>query len=379
VSVPEARGPNGFYLASAACMLAGCYLVSGASSEAPRDVWHLLPILGWLNLYELLLIGVAAFLSARGLVRDGRLLLVLEAMFMADAAHLTGEAVTASGEHWVATAGGLALLLTGKVGLVASLFHVPLARLRLYRAIPPALLLITLPGMMSSVARMGSPVDRPLYGLAWAIGLMLMMESVAHVPLNAAETPPRAADAFASALRLSLLVSLPAHLWASHWLYDAHVYLCSLAPLVLAFAVVVTRSVDALDAPRLRAGLPALAVLLSIPWPNAFELTAAGLTLSPFRLTLAVAALVYLYDFSLHGQRFHVACAAACAALALTGHSVEAIGDHVASLLHTGSRLRRFNTRQWWGGFAVVTAYLLLWLGTRASLRRQSPGPPARE
>ena len=81
---------NPIYLASAASMLAGCYLLSGAGSRE-GGLAHVLSVVGWLTAYELLLVGLAGFLGRRGLARDSRTLLLLAAIFVADATHLSSE------------------------------------------------------------------------------------------------------------------------------------------------------------------------------------------------------------------------------------------------------------------------------------------------
>ena len=57
-----------FYLLSALCMIAGCYILNSARSHDPGDLGALLVLIGTINAYELLLIGLGLFL-ARGLTR----------------------------------------------------------------------------------------------------------------------------------------------------------------------------------------------------------------------------------------------------------------------------------------------------------------------
>lgn len=83
---------NPFYLLSALSMLLGCYLLSRALALEPGQAGKLIQLIGVLNVYEALLIALALFLIVRrGLVRDGRGLLWLECVFLADATFLGSE------------------------------------------------------------------------------------------------------------------------------------------------------------------------------------------------------------------------------------------------------------------------------------------------
>ena len=53
-------------------------------------------LIGTLNLYELALIGLSLLLIHRGVLRDGKILLILEAFFLVDVAFLNAEVVTAN-------------------------------------------------------------------------------------------------------------------------------------------------------------------------------------------------------------------------------------------------------------------------------------------
>src|SRR5262245_40931286 len=95
-------------------MLEACYLLTGADSRETSGVGQVLPILGWLTLYEATLIGFGGFLLRRGLTRDARLLLVIETVFIADFTNLTAETVAFS-PHWGRVTAALLLLAGGKI------------------------------------------------------------------------------------------------------------------------------------------------------------------------------------------------------------------------------------------------------------------------
>src|SRR2546423_9092500 len=88
---------NPFYLLSAVCMLTGCLLLTNSLSWSPIRVQRLLTLIVTLNVYELLLIGLALFLIVkRGLRRDGTLLLVVQAFFLVDVTFLNSEIFAAN-------------------------------------------------------------------------------------------------------------------------------------------------------------------------------------------------------------------------------------------------------------------------------------------
>ncbi len=370
------RGQNPFYLLSAGCMLTASYLLSGASSEAPHDVWHLLPILGSLNLYELLLVGLGVFLCRRGLVRDGGLLLVLEGVFLADLTHLSAETVTRSGALWPLAAALLLAASAAKVALVALATRVPLRALRLARVAPAAALVLFLPGAIAAIARTGTSLDLTLYGAAWVLGLVLVLQAVGPAaPRGAALTLANpATQSFHRGLRLSLLASAAAHVLALHWMYDIEVRFCGLSPALLAAALAVVRHPDAEDVPRLRVLVPALAVLFSMGAPRAFVFASALGVFSPFRAAIVVAALVYLYDYARHRQTFTLAFAGACGMTALAGHGPGVAYDRIAH----GLDLLLPRTREHWGRVALLAAYALLPIGLWRSLRPARPAVPPR-
>lgn len=83
---------NPFYLLSALSMLAGCYALNSGLAARTGDLPKLLALLGVLNAYEGILIGLGLYLiRRRGIVRDGRTLLLLQAAFLVDLAFLDAE------------------------------------------------------------------------------------------------------------------------------------------------------------------------------------------------------------------------------------------------------------------------------------------------
>ena len=87
---------NPFYLLSACCMLLGCYLVTVALHPSPEHLDRLLLVLGTLNLYEFMLIGLGILLfRTRPALRDWQTLLLVEILFLVDGAYLNAQSVAA--------------------------------------------------------------------------------------------------------------------------------------------------------------------------------------------------------------------------------------------------------------------------------------------
>src|SRR5688500_11080747 len=83
---------NPFYLLSAGCMLLGCLVLANTMSFTPVRAGRLLALIVTLNVYEAVLIALGLLLIVRrNLVRDGRVLLVLEAFFLVDVTFLGNE------------------------------------------------------------------------------------------------------------------------------------------------------------------------------------------------------------------------------------------------------------------------------------------------
>lgn len=142
---------NPFYLASALAMFVGCYLLSRALALAPGETGKLVALMGVLNVYEGLLIGLALFLIVRrGLERDGQMLLVLESAFLVDITLLASEVHAASRTGGALVAVSLLALAVPKIGAVARGLGVPGGPL-LRLALPPLALLLAAPGIFAAL------------------------------------------------------------------------------------------------------------------------------------------------------------------------------------------------------------------------------------
>ena len=105
---------NPFYALSASAMLLGCWLLSQALQLQAGQLRGLLLLMLVLQVYEVLLVGLGAYLvRSKRAPRDGLVVLVIESVFLMDATLLSAECVTTDpgvGSLVAMTTAALALL-----------------------------------------------------------------------------------------------------------------------------------------------------------------------------------------------------------------------------------------------------------------------------
>jgi hypothetical protein len=374
---------NPFYLLSALSMLLGCFLLSRALAPEPGHAGKLVLLIGVLNLYEALLIGLALFLIVgRGLVRDGRSLLVLESVFLVDATFLGSELYASDLGIGALVAGGLFLLALLKLGTVGRVLRVPLPP-PLWFAMAPLAVLLAVPGIFAALAQarlLSLPI---VYLLWWVLALLVVIQAAVERDWPAApvRSPAAAgADALRVALGIAPLASLAAHLIGAGWVQGLGFYPSFLGPLFLALGIrSALREVPSL--PR-KSSLwwPATGVLVSLGASSDLVVTNLGVPLSPLRVTLVGAGLSYLLAFRIHRLRVFVWSACLCLGAAWAGHTLVAMVSSVTWLWRVlGSWPRRIAPRTTgeWGLLAVGLSFVLLIVGALQSLwRPRTPEPP---
>jgi len=376
---------NPFYFASALSMFVGCYLLSRALAVAPGETAKVVALIGALNVYEGLLIGLALFLIVRrGLARDGRMLLFLESAFLVDVTLLASEVHAASRMGGALVAGSLLALAALKIGAVARVLGVPSAPLfRL--ALPPLALLLAAPGIFAALedARL---LSLPLvYVFWWGLAILVVAQAVDERRWSRdVPTTPVAlgAAALRRALAVAPLLSLADHLVGAAWVQGLSTPACFFGPALVALGI---RSA-LLRAPSQPWGgsiwLPTAGVLISMDVPAELVVSGAtGLVLSPLRATLFGAGLAYLLAFRLHRWKAFAWGGGLCLASAVAGHSVSAIAWSLGSLCRLvllGARRALPRTTTQWGLLAVVSSFVLLAFGALVSLvRARAPETPA--
>ena len=376
---------NPFYLISAMFMLGGLFSLNDSLDWSPLPVGNVLILIATLNLYEMLLIGLALFLHRRGIRRDATMLLVIEAFFLVDAGFLNSEIFTQHLEVGLIVNVLLLVLAAVKVACVFRALHLPLRSSPFLLVMLQLAVLMAMPGVFKYVSesRNGALPAPVMYAFWWVIGGIVALWGVMMGRLDFAERSPRIEHwgrhrAVVGSLLLLGFVSILAHICTSNWVYNVRWYTANLAPVLLGLAV----ALASLEGnvlrfrKRLRAevALPMAAIVISAPFPSSLVWGPVDLApMTPLRAVLLASALVYVHGL----VRFrHVAFAwmsGACLLLAALGSSVGAILDNVmifnrAALSVTRSVTPKRNVH--WGVVSVVVSFVLLAVGTALSMKK---------
>jgi hypothetical protein len=378
---------NPFYLLSAFSMLLGCWILSRALALEPGHAGKLVVLIGVLNLYEAMLIGLALFLIVRrGLVRDGRMLLWVESVFLVDATFLGSELYASDLRLGGLLALGLFLLAGLKVAAIVRGLGVRFDP-AVWIGLVPVGVLLAIPGVLAALAQahlLSLPV---VYVLWWLVALLVIAQAVVERerPAGAAtSSPEEAAAALRRALGVLPCASLAIHLIGAGWVQGVRFDVSLLGPVFLALGL---RSLlrDVASAPgRGSLGWPAAAILVSIGAPQGLVVVGlSGFPLSRLRVMLVAAALAYLLALRIHKTPVFAWGAGLCLLGAGAGHTVGAMASTFTSLARTvfswSGRLVPRTAGQW-GAFTVGLSFVLLALGARKSLLRpDSPEPNGRE
>jgi hypothetical protein len=375
---------NPFYLLSALSMFIGYRLVIAALDTAPGEWRPLLSLIVTMNLYELVMIGLALYLiRRRGLLREGWILLGIEALFLADLTNLNAELATALprlGTAVSAACFGLALL---KIGVVVRTLGLRLTPGTIAYGVAQLAALFALPAVFRLLRSDDAASVSPgrIYAAWWVVG------ALAAIGAAVARRDPRTVGSPMAALpgRLYLmvpLVSLLVHLASENRVYWVHFQPANVAPVLLAAVVLLNRRRWHPMQLQWSVGLIALAVAASlVPDEDASALTGhlLGVEVTPLRLVLPIAAVVTAAVAWLHGSWG----LAAALALAVATPIAVAAGRRLVRLAEWAwAELLRLvpETPLEWGYAAIGGAFLLLGVGAvfslRSSPRAQSVIPP---
>lgn len=376
----HARNP--FYLLSALSMLAGCFALSRALGTAPGQWKPLVALMGVLQLYELVLLGLAVLLYRRvNMPSDARMAFLLGLLFVSDSTYLNTELATSNpwAAPWVALA-HLAFLVPKLIFLRDTLGLTSLRTLAL--TVAQVAFLVYIPGTFSAVHFMDSKVHAlglgramlPLvvYGLWWLVGALPVLYLWADRP------PEHGDDDFARPIgRASLLVpgvSILLHLLTLHWLYDLPIYGAYLTPLYLGIAVNVAYTLVRVSEGWRTAfqwGGPLVAVLFSRVYSDELVFTLGeSFIVTPLRIALVGAAVIFWIHRSISERPSFVWASILTTSLAVSGPTFSAM------------RLRWTNlfpeTYAEFGIAAVAVAFAMLLLALAVSLWRPRRPPEDR-
>jgi hypothetical protein len=366
---------NPFYLLSAFSMLVGCYILADALALRPGQTGKLLLLLATLNVYEFLLIVLALFLVRRlGLMRDGLMLLLLGVPFLVDATFLNGEFFAADLRTGALVSAASLILAVVKVLVVVRALRLAFTTGLAFALYQVGVVFVT-PGLFALLAGAERLSAAVVYSGWWIAGVLISAQAVltrSATPGRGTLVPPAWESTLRRAWSIAPHASLALHLAAGGWLYDVPFSLCDLGPILIALgATLVLLDVRRIS-PAWRLRLPAAGIILSLVYPSELVVVSVGgVVLSPLRVALLAAGLVYLLGHRLHRSPAYAWAAALCMAAAGAGDSPRAMAATVAAGWRTALAWPRRivpRTAEQWGVAAVASAFVLLGLGALLSL-----------
>jgi hypothetical protein len=387
---------NPFYLLSAACMLASCLALTNSLSWTSIAPGRLLTLIATLNVYEFALLAIALYLiTRRGLARDGRMLLLLQAFFLADFTFLNAEVVTADLRTGVLVNAVLFALAAVKIGVVLAVLKPSFTAFQYAFVLAQLAVVFAAPCAFRWLDGDGGVVNpRHFYAVWWVVGLLpVVYELLARLDRRGRDpvsVAPAAAAAPTAAYLVVPFVSLLTHVGMLHFVYETDFYGAHAAPVLLGLTFVLNRYSPTSLLPRkdllvLRLLLPAAAVLVSAnsPWRFPLDFDYPSLVLTPLNLAVAGAFLTYVYCFLLPHAALLLAAGALAAAAYAFGPSrrqvVEVVRDWWGAAAEAVRRVVP-KTLADWGVVGLVASFAFLALGFWISLRKsRGASPPSAE
>jgi hypothetical protein len=391
---------NPFYLLSALCMIAGCYALNSSMALYSGDLRGLLVLIGTINAYELLLIGLGLFLiRRRGIIRDGRTLLLLQCVFLFDLTFLNAETATGSLRAGLVVNSALLVIALLKVAAILRALSLRFP-IRLFSAVALEIVaLFAIPVLFKFLDRDASIAGRHFYAIWWLVGMLpvfielqrrlAVAGTTAALPDAAGVDGPR--PRLGGVYLVTAWCAIVAHMGMMHWVYQVDFSPADLSPVLLGLAVLAGREtspgfVRVGEFRSLRWVLPVAALALS--FFSAPELGLATgrsgrLHISAPLLTAGGAYLAYVYLYFLPWAAYFIAAAIAAGLIVLFGPTwtqaqITATAELRTTttvgrwLLDTGYRLVPKTALQW-GLTAVGASFAFLGIGAAVSLSQGRP------
>jgi hypothetical protein len=372
---------NPFYILSAACMLAGCLAMTNSLSWSSIPMNRLLVLIGTLNVYEAALIGLAAYLIRfRHLIRDGAMLLILEAFFLIDITFLNAEIATS--DVSIGLIVNIALFVMAGIKLAIVLVLVGQSP-RSGRFVAMVVQLAAMFAMPLVFRRMdhGDLSPKVFYVAWWCIGLLIPL-SQEMGRSSRAMTASKTSVLYGAMPWLSLIL----HAGILHYVYNVPFFGADAAPLLLALAFILRHAQPTGLMPRkdvvvLGALLPIVAMMVSLnnPLPLCFNLGSnAAIAITPTRLAIAGAYLTYVFCFLRSYAIIFVVIGAAAVPAWMFGPTIDQITNAFAKGWNIIVNLIGHlipQTALDWGITAIAAAFAFLGIGAAVSLTHRIHPP----
>lgn len=234
---------NPVYLLSSVCMLASCALLTNDSEHKNVPLGQLLSLVGTLVIYQACLFAIGSFLTlGRKILRDGRTLLILDAVFLSDITFVNSELLTTNVNIGLGIGLMLFALSALRIHWISNRLDCPMPPHRYLIILLQLLLIIAIPAYLKHIDNGTSVSSNTLYAMWWAGGLVLAMSLlIDHIMQHPAALPARTAwvqPAYLSVTWLSLIL----HLAVLHYVYDVTFHGAMIAPVLVALAMLLRRN-----------------------------------------------------------------------------------------------------------------------------------------
>lgn len=366
---------NPFFLLSALCMLLGCYAINSGLAPRTGDLPKLLALIGTLNLYEATLIALGLYLVRRGIIRDGRTLLLLEAPFLVDLAFLNADAGS------VSVAGGLLLnlcvlaLATAKVAIIFRTLWGRIDRPLFALIFLELAVLFLMPSALARLEHDNGLTAGHFYVAWWIVGVLLALYGLrGRIPTaGVLATPDPLRMIMRRLYALLPLASAIMHLWMQHWVYRVDFTPGNLSPLLVGLAFALNALGKRSDLRRLQIVLPLVALSLAMHFPPEMNWRILQVRMTPAFITGAAAYVAYVFCFFPRLSIPLLGGGAAVTAIALFGPTFQQMCFAVASAWGRSAwAIKRLlpQTAMQWGLAAVASGFGFLLVGAGISLKK---------
>ena len=386
-NIPSTRHPirdliflyNPVYLLSSVCMLVGCVLLTNDTEHKVVPLGQLLAIVAAVGLYQACLFLIGSFLAfGRRILRDGRTLLILDAIFLSDITFVNSELLTTN-----LTVGlGIGLLLFGlsalRIHWITRRAQCPMPLHRYLIILMQLMLIIGIPAYLKYVDTGTSIGATTLYCLWWAVGLALAGTVLADHARQVvhAKLPPRAAWVQPTYLGVTWL-SLILHLAELHYVYNVTFHAAMLCPILISLAMLLRHRDGRVPSRHRTVGLQLamliMTFLIGVDAADSLSLSLLGASVSAGKLTFGALYLAAVYMYIRPLAYWLIGAGALVAATDLFGPGWRQIGMCIirAGRWAVEAAVNLLpSTRLGWGITGIVGAFLLLGIGLLISLRK---------
>lgn len=365
---------NPCFILSGLSMLFGCHLLNLTLYTPAGDTHKLLGLLAVVNVYELLLVFIGLVLIRKPVfVRDGRILLGLEAMFLCDVTFTSGIIATVDPLWGFAIAAILLALAGVKLALILRALGAPVAWRTWAFFMLQLSAVLCIAGVFKIIAdpRHGRLPEGVVYAGWWIAGLLPAVGmAMRSLPSRRFAVP----SPEMGLIRLFIIlpyISLLVHLYSGGWVYSVPFRAAYVAPVLLGLAFAAP-AISRRPRVGVQLALAALALYFVTDYSPTLILQWRGLTLTPMSLTVAGAAAVSIYAVWLSRNLLAGVFVLACAMLTLIYQNLALIWAGLATSAEWIWSLMPRTVGQW-GIVSVAASFVLLGVGLWISSRRRAP------